>query len=265
VAAAGAGAALTPTSDAEASIDETAEGMEAQASDASLDADSAEGRRRRRRRGGRGRGGEARPAGDMQGEIFEQPHDVPHDSGTEARGDDRDLRAGHADAGMSNGHPASATNGDDRVRAERVDAPAIDERAHAAPAVDPHERWPDQPRTERMVDEPPLDVAQDRRFERAAAQPAAAPAATSSLLRSAPPPVEPFVLPTDSLRGVAEGAGLTWVVSDADKVRAVQDAMAREPQATHVPRAPRAAVVVDEGPLILVETKKDLSGLFEAR
>jgi ribonuclease E len=70
---------------------------------------------------------------------------------------------------------------------------------------------------------------------------------------------EPFVLPTDSLRGVAEGAGLIWVMSDSDKVRSVQEAMAREPKPVHVPREPRPVVAIDEGPLVLVETKKDLS------
>jgi ribonuclease E len=71
--------------------------------------------------------------------------------------------------------------------------------------------------------------------------------------------VEPFVLPSDDLAALAESAGLQWVHSDADKIRAVQEAMASEPKPVHVPRERKPVVVVDEGPLVLVETRKDLS------
>jgi ribonuclease E len=71
--------------------------------------------------------------------------------------------------------------------------------------------------------------------------------------------VEPFVLPADQLAEVAQSAGLQWVNSDADKIRAVQEAMANEPKPVHVPRERKPVVVVDEGPLVLVETRKDLS------
>ena len=73
------------------------------------------------------------------------------------------------------------------------------------------------------------------------------------------PRPQAFVLPTADLQAIATGAGLEWVGSDADKVSAVQAAMAAEPKPIHVPREPRPPVVVDEGPLVLVETKKDLS------
>ena len=70
---------------------------------------------------------------------------------------------------------------------------------------------------------------------------------------------QPFVLPLGTLEAVAEAAGLQWVNSDADKIRAVQEAMADEPPPVRVPRERKAPVVVDEGPLVLVETRKDLS------
>jgi ribonuclease E len=63
----------------------------------------------------------------------------------------------------------------------------------------------------------------------------------------------------DSLVAVAEGAGLQWVNSDVEKIRAVQQAMAEAPAPVHRPREIRPVEVVDEGPLVLVETKKDLS------
>ena len=47
--------------------------------------------------------------------------------------------------------------------------------------------------------------------------------------------------------------------SDTDKIRAVQEAMAREPKPVHVPREPKPVEAIDEGPLVLVETRKDLT------
>jgi ribonuclease E len=60
------------------------------------------------------------------------------------------------------------------------------------------------------------------------------------------------------LRAIAQGSGLEWVNSDADRVAAVQAAIAAEPKPVHVPRERPPVVVVDEGPLVLVETRKDL-------
>jgi ribonuclease E len=75
----------------------------------------------------------------------------------------------------------------------------------------------------------------------------------------APPVVEPYVLAMDELQNIAEGAGLTWVNSDTDKIRAAQEAIAAEPKPAHVPRERPPLALVDEGPLVLVETRKDLS------
>ena len=63
------------------------------------------------------------------------------------------------------------------------------------------------------------------------------------------------------LRAIAESAGLQWVNSDADKIASVRAAIAAEPKPIHVPREKPAPVVLDEGPLVLVETKRDLSQL----
>ncbi len=88
----------------------------------------------------------------------------------------------------------------------------------------------------------------------ASAAPVAAPVAAV-----APAPAERFVLPTTDLQAVAQSAGLQWVNSDTDKIRAVQEAMAREPKPVHVPREPKPVEAIDEGPLVLVETRKDLT------
>ena len=54
---------------------------------------------------------------------------------------------------------------------------------------------------------------------------------------------------------------MQWVNSDAERIAAVQAAIAAEPAPVHVPRARPAPVVVDTGPLILVETKRDLRAM----
>ncbi|MDR7334770.1 Rne/Rng family ribonuclease [Roseateles asaccharophilus] len=81
------------------------------------------------------------------------------------------------------------------------------------------------------------------------------------------PAVEAFKLPMGELQAIAEGAGLQWVNSDADKIAAAQAAIAAEPAPAPLGREPAPVVVVDEGPLVLVETRKDLSQVklpFEA-
>jgi len=84
--------------------------------------------------------------------------------------------------------------------------------------------------------------------------------ATAHATAPAPAPVaSTFELPLASLQSVAKSAGLQWVNSDADKIRAVQATMAAEPAAVRVPRERKPAVTVDDGPLVLVETRKDLS------
>jgi ribonuclease E len=104
------------------------------------------------------------------------------------------------------------------------------------------------------------------------ATPAAEPTPVAAVMVAPPPAaapirIEPYQLPTDELRTLASSAGLEWVLSDADKIRAVQEAMAAEPPPVRPPREPRRQVLVDDGPLVLVETRKDLSQLklpFEA-
>ncbi|MGE5450977.1 MAG: Rne/Rng family ribonuclease [Acidobacteriota bacterium] len=94
----------------------------------------------------------------------------------------------------------------------------------------------------------------------AAPTPAAAPAPAAEVLPAvAIAPIQPFVLPLDQLQGIAQSAGLEWVNSDADKIRIAQEAIANEPKHIHIPRERKPVQVLDEGPLVLVETRKDLS------
>ncbi len=86
-------------------------------------------------------------------------------------------------------------------------------------------------------------------------------AITASEPTALPAPAAPFALPMDDLHALAASAGLEWVNSDAERIVVVQQAMANEPTPVHVPRLPRPRVLIDDGPLVLVETRKDLSQL----
>lgn len=75
------------------------------------------------------------------------------------------------------------------------------------------------------------------------------------------PKVQPFELPVESLSEVAQSSGLSWVNSDPAKIASVQAAIAAEPKPIRVPRERPAPVKVDAGPLVLVETKRDLRNM----
>ena len=76
-----------------------------------------------------------------------------------------------------------------------------------------------------------------------------------------PAPASTYHLPIEQLSALAQAAGLQWVQSDAEKIAAVQAAIAAEPAAIRIPRERPAPVVLDDAPLILVETRKDLADL----
>ena len=87
----------------------------------------------------------------------------------------------------------------------------------------------------------------------AVATPAPAPATM--------PKVGGFALPLDELQTVAQSSGLQWVNSDPARIAAVQAAIAAEVPVVHPPRERPAPVAMDQGPLVLVETKRDLAQL----
>jgi ribonuclease E len=72
------------------------------------------------------------------------------------------------------------------------------------------------------------------------------------------PKVQHFSLSLPELQAIAQSSGLEWVNSDAARIATVQAAIAAEPKPLHIPRERPAPVVVDEGPLVLVETRKEL-------
>jgi ribonuclease E len=122
------------------------------------------------------------------------------------------------------------------------------------------------------VEPPAVPVAAPVAVAAPAPEPVAAPeapAATAAPLAVTPVAAEvvpvitsvSFELPLAELTLVAERSGLQWVNSDPEKIAAVQAAIAAEPKAVHVPRERAPLVTVDEGPLVLVETRKDLREL----
>jgi ribonuclease E len=73
--------------------------------------------------------------------------------------------------------------------------------------------------------------------------------------------VVPYSLAVVDLEQLAQAAGLQWVSTDPDKAALVQAAIAAEPALIHVPRPRPPAVVIEDVPLVLVETRKDLQSL----
>jgi ribonuclease E len=112
--------------------------------------------------------------------------------------------------------------------APQVDAPTEKSPSRTGPAGSPpSEQRPDEPKSE--------------------------PAAGSL------PRIQPFELPLASLAQVAESSGLQWVHSNPERIAEVRAAIAAEPVALHVARQRPPAAVIEEGPLVLVETRRDLS------
>jgi ribonuclease E len=137
-------------------------------------------------------------------------------------------------------------------RADRGERPAVDAVVPTGAEVAPFEM-------EVFAGRAPMP--QEHHADGTHVKPAAATATQASVPMRGVPRVQPFQLPVDELKNVAEGSGLQWVLSDAEKIAAARASMAAEPKPVHVPRERPAAVVSDEGPLVLVETRRDLRDL----
>lgn len=228
-----------------------------------------EGRRERGERGGRGRGRGER--GD-RGERSEREGSSAEDSAAmqSAAADGNapvaeravpDITSAPMESAGADAQRADASLGSDA--AEREAQGEVQEQAQGG-----EERGERRERRERRSgdrygrDRRERGGNRDERDEREPqAQPAVAGSAAAAPAVAAMPRVQPFSLPVDQLASVAQASGLQWVNSDADKVAAVQAQIAAEPKSIHVPRERPPAVVLDEGPLVLVETRRDLRDL----
>jgi ribonuclease E len=260
--------------------------------------DGREGGSRRRRRGGRGRreregapaGGEQKGVtgedGTVPAQAFEAGADEPEqDTGflptvieaddygdgrevppRDAAEDPRHRRSGRRGGPRGDRSTAEAVPADDvaPTQAQGPVAATYVPATYVATPVVPAEPEPALAAPVAAVPDTPVATAPAVALVVAAAAPVAAVPAPVPV---APTPVPAFELPLDTLADVAQRAGLEWVNSDAAKVRAVQEQIAAEPARAHAPREIKPPVAVDEGPLVLVETRKDLSQVklpFEA-
>ena len=143
------------------------------------------------------------------------------------------------------------------------------EAAPTAPALNPEQTAADGPVEQQAAVTAAVVPAAPRAAPAPAVEPRVAeieeakPTARVAVQAPAPAPsslpaVQAFTLSIESLQQVAQSSGLEWVNSNPEKVAHAQAAIASEPKPIHVPREPRPAVVLDEGPLVLVETRKDL-------
>ena len=227
--------------------------------------DSAERSRRRRRRGGRDRD-EAR-----DGAPGSEPAVEANGVALEARGD--------LDSSVAPAQPVAemdANAADERIAPEGValEAGADREGRRRRGGRDRNRREARPEEGSDVVaaaDAPPNDIPLIEAPAQMPMPQQAAATVVESVAAMPPPPLQApavavvaaaasaVVLDAEQLRAVADAAGLEWVTSDTAKIRAVQEALANEPPPVRVPRAPKPAVSTDASPLVLVETRKDLS------
>ncbi len=210
------------------------------------------------REGGRSRGGRGRGRRDERGprqDGAEQQPGTAEGGQTQLGFVDTEPTAHDAQNGQDATAPAEGSNDNREPREKRSRDRYGRDRG---PRGDRSERS-DEPRQNADA-APEAQPAQQPVAERAApvAAPAAAPAIAAA---STMPKVTSFELPKASLEQVAEQSGLQWVNSDPERIAQVQAAIAAEPKAIHVPRERPEPVTIAEGPLVLVETKRDLRNM----
>ena len=232
------------------------QGLEVPGSQSTAENELREGGRRRRR-GGRGGRGEREEGAATQDTSIESNSQEPTSSAADAEATMGESKVADAEVDGQEGSRRGRGRGRDRVRRDRQDGDQATEvvASNTTVSTDAINTPEAQPlpvvavqAAPEVVDTEPLSLVPAPVLEEIAA-PAAA---------SAPAP-QPFNLPIDDLHGIAQAAGLQWVTSDADKIRAAQAAIDNEPKPTHVPRERKPVEITDDGPLILVETRKDLS------
>jgi ribonuclease E len=168
------------------------------------------------------------------------------------------------------------TNGDTAVEARPSGTPAAETDAEQDEA--PVRSYfsmpvPNQPAPVAETAVPMADTPTVQTVPAAAPAAAPMPRPSPASAHAAPvvtgmPKVQGYDLSIDALSQMARQSGLEWVNSDAEKIASAQAAIAAEPRPIHVPREPKPPMVIDEGPLVLVETRKDLAGVtlpFESR
>ena len=251
---------------------DTAAGAETPAADGERDG------RRRRRRGGRDRGEGRTDDGAPRSEEGintegEEAQPVPAavdgsaaGSTQAADGTEPQAEGAERERGRRRGRGGRDRNRDSAVRADPDTDAMAPPDGEAAPAAALTVATFEEASSNTPGAAPVVAVPESLPVELPApAEPvpmavAAAPS-TLPVVLAAPARIELYALPTDALRSLASGVGLEWISSDAEKIRVAQAAMAAEPVPARAHREPRRQVLADDGPLVLVETRKDLSQL----
>ncbi len=213
-----------------------------------------EGRGNRGGRGGRGRGNDRGPRTDetgnamadegQQSQLGFAPTDAPAQGAEGNAPQARDDNSGEGREKRTRDR-YGRERGPRQDRGERTERPNLAEEAPAVAA----------PQT---VAAPVAPVTAASPAPVQAAVPAASAVAAAS---TGMPKVGSYTLPKEALIEVAQGSGLQWVNSDPARIAAVQAAIAAEPKPVHVPRERPAPVALDDRPLVLVETKRDLRNM----
>ena len=204
-----------------------------------------------------------------QGPTGEAPEALPREDqssrrrgrGCRERGP-RERRAEDAGLEGTATAPAAGTEGAGMTAAPTEDARALaTTEAVQAPGPDfgePVTPTAEDREVERME---PVTLAEASGLGAATGSQAATPHRDSAQAEPRATRVEPvrFELPVEALSQLADDAGLAWITSDPQKVAAVAQAIAAEPRPVHPPRERKPVPVIDDGPLVLVETRRDLS------
>jgi ribonuclease E len=129
--------------------------------------------------------------------------------------------------------------------------PVVHEPVHANEAVVPVSALPTVQPTEPMpATAPAQEVSQE--------------AIVTASVEEAPAPVSPAAkaspLPMETLNSVLNDAGMTWVHTDAQKLKAAQEEAARTVTPPRAPRERKPLPPIQQGPMILVETGRPAGG-----
>jgi ribonuclease E len=233
------------------------------------------GRRERGERGGRSRG-ERNERGDRQ-ERSDNPEGMNAATALAAGGAALAVGAAVAMSGdNTNGAPSDQIDRPEGERRERRsrdrygrDRRERGERAERSPQDTAQGEFfeQNQPTTGMESTQGATEFVASEQIAQApvmatVAAPVSAPiAAPAPVAKAGMPKVGSFSLPVGEMDAVASGAGLQWVNSNAERIAAVKAQIAAEPKPIHVPRERPPAVQLDDGPLILVETKRDLRNM----
>ena len=246
------------------------------AEDAQTEVQERDGQRRPRRRGGRGRN-KQREDGDVTGEgsadiDAEAPAQAPADAAAEPVSQSAEARSQGTDDGTADAQRPRRSR--DRNRRERTERDSAGDDVGVVTEGNAGMLTTTAPLfAAEAVSAAPVQLAvEPAEVEGVAAgaagntEPVVAPVAPRQPQPAVAEAAEalvaaPFELPLGDLQAIASSAGLEWINSDAAKVQTVQATIAAEPLPVHVPREAKPVVLIDEGPLVLVETRRDLAAV----